>query len=313
MFFVGVARAFQSPATSALLAQVVPPEDFTSAATWQSSAWQASTVIGPTAGGLLVAAFGGAGLVYVIVAALVVVVAFLLWRLQPRPVERSTEPLSLDSLLAGLRFVRRTKVILAAITLDMFAVLLGGATALLPIYARDILHVGAAGLGFLRSAPPIGAIVAAVIIAHRPPFQRAGRTLLVVVAGFGVATVVFGVSRTFWLSLAMLALLGGLDNVSVVIRNTLVLTRTPDPMRGRVNAVHYVFLGLSNELGAFESGALASLIGVVPAVAAGGFGTVLVVGAVAVGWPEVRRLGKLGPEELPVRPATAVCEGSECG
>jgi len=293
LFSLGAARAFLGPATQALLSQVVPRRHITNAATWYSSSWQASTIAGPTAGGLLVAVFGRATPVYLIVCGLTLVVALLFGALRPRPVARSVEPLSADSLLAGLRFVWRVKVILAAITLDMFAVLLGGAVALLPIFARDILHVGAAGLGLLRAAPSVGALLAALVIAHRTPFARAGRTLLLSVAGFGLGTVVFGLSRSMVLSLAMLALLGALDNISVVIRHSLVLGWTPEPMLGRVGAVHGMFIGISNELGAFESGVLAALIGTVPAVVAGGLGTVVVVGLVALAWPEVRGLRSL--------------------
>lgn len=292
LFFIGVARAFLGPALQALLAQVATPEDFANAATWYSTSWEASNILGPLAGGLLVAALGATAL-YPIMAGLMLVVAVLLAALRPRPMPVSAEPLSVESLLAGLRFVWSTKVILAAITLDMFAVLLGGATALLPVYARDILQVGATGLGLLRAAPSVGALTAALVVAHRPPFRHAGRTLLLVVAGFGLGTVVFGLSRSMALSLAMLLLMGALDNVSVVIRHTLVLIRTPDHMRGRVGAVHGMFIGISNELGAFESGALAALIGTAAAVALGGLGTVVVVGIVALAWPEVRRLRSL--------------------
>jgi hypothetical protein len=242
---------------------------------------------------LLIALWGGAAGVYAASGGLLVLVALLFCLLRPRAVERVTEPINLNSLLAGVRFIRRTPVILTSITLDMFAVLLGGATALLPVFALDILGVGAAGLGWLRAAPAAGAVVAALVMAIMPPLRYAGRTLLVVVAGFGLATVVFGLSRDFALSLSMLALLGALDSVSVVIRSTLVLTLTPDTLRGRVNAVHYVFIGISNELGAFESGVAAAVLGTVGAVVAGGLGTVLVVVAVAVMAPELRRLGRL--------------------
>jgi MFS family permease len=290
---IGVARAFQSPAISALTAQVVPPEHFSSAATWESGAWQASAITGPALGGYLIAARQSAWEVYAIVAGMLLLVGVLALLMRPRPTARAEEKLTLGSLLAGARFIWNTKIILASISLDMFAVLLGGATALLPIFARDILQVGASGLGWLRAAPAVGAVLAAVGMAYLPPFRRAGRTLLLVVAGFGLATVVFGLSRSFALSLLMLALLGALDNISVVIRSTLLLTRTPDAMRGRVNAVHFVFIGISNELGAFESGVAAALLGTIGAVVAGGIGTVLVVGLVALLWPEVRRLGRL--------------------
>jgi MFS family permease len=297
LLLIGVARAFQSPATSSLLSQVVPARHFSNAATWESSAWQASAILGPALGGLIIAARGSATLVYAVTASMLLMATLFLALLRPRPVERVEEGMTLGSLLAGLRFVWNTKLILAAITLDMFAVLLGGATALLPIFARDILQVGATGLGWLRAAPAIGALLAAIAIAYLPPFKRAGRTLLLVVAGFGLATIVFGLSRSFALSLLMLGLLGALDNVSVVIRSTLVLTRTPDVMRGRVNAVHFVFIGISNELGAFESGVAAALVGTIGAVVGGGVGTILVVLLVALIWPEVRRLGRLNSNE----------------
>ena len=293
LFFVGVARAFQGPVNSALVAQVVASEHFANAATWQSGSWQTASVLGPALGGLLVAVFGGAAWVYALVGCLLLVVVVLIGLLRPRPVARLEGGMTVDSLLAGVRFLWHSNVLLAAITLDMFAVLLGGATALLPIFARDILHVGPWGLGLLRAAPSVGAIVAALIVAHRPPFQHAGRTLLLVVAGFGALTIAFGFSTSFPLSMALLAAMGGLDNVSVVIRSTLVLLRTPDDMRGRVNSVHYVFVGISNELGAFESGVAAALVGAVGAVVLGGVGTIVVVGVVALVWPEVRRLGRL--------------------
>ncbi len=257
LFFIGVSRAFQSPAASSLTAQVVPPAHFSNAATWGSSVWQTSAIVGPALGGLLVATRFGATGVYWISAALLLLVAPMLILLRPRPVPPTDEPLTVDSLLSGLRFVWKTPIILASITLDMLAVLLGGATALLPIFAEDVLNTGASGLGWLRAAPSVGAVGMALLLLLLPPFRRAGRALLIAVAGFGLATVVFGLSRSFALSLLMLGLLGALDNISVVIRSTLLLTRTPDIMRGRVNAVHYVFIGLSNELGAFESGVAA--------------------------------------------------------
>jgi MFS family permease len=292
---IGVARAFQSPAFSALAAQVVPPTHFGSAATWSSGAWQGASILGPALGGLLVALWGGAAGVYAASAGVLLLVALLFSLLRPRATARSVEPLSRDSVLAGARFIRRTPEILAAITLDMFAVLLGGATALLPVFAIDILGVGAPGLGWLRAAPAVGAVTAALVMALRPPLQRAGRTLLLVVTGFGLATIVFGLSRNMLLSLAMLTMLGALDNVSVVIRSTLLMTRTPDDLRGRVNAVHSVFVGISNELGAFESGVAAALLSTVGAVVAGGVGTILIVALVAVRAPELARLGRLDP------------------
>ncbi len=295
LFAIGTSRAFRDPAASALVPSVVPPVAFTNAATWSSAAWQFAVVLGPAAGGILLGLTHHPWVVYSldVVMGLSYLILVSLIRVAPRAAGAVREKLSWTSLAAGLNFIRNTKVILAAITLDMFAVLLGGATALLPIFAKEILHVGPFGLGWLRAAPSIGATIVALFIAHRPPFERAGRTLLWVVGGFGVATVVFGLSKSFPLSLAMLALLGGLDQVSVVIRSTLMLVRTPDSLRGRVNAVHNIFVGASNELGEFESGVAASLVGPVIAVAGGGVGTLLVVIGIAIFWPEVRRLGRL--------------------
>jgi MFS family permease len=298
LFCLGIARAFQSPSTGALIAQVVPPEHYGNAATWESSGWQASSIVGPALGGFVIALHDTATPAYAITAGGLVIVAGMTLLLRLRPVERViAEKMSKDSLLAGLRFVFATKVILAAITLDMVAVLLGGATALLPVFAKDVLYVGANGLGWMRAAPAIGAVTAAVVLAHRPPFKHAGPVLLLVVSGFGFVTIVFGFSRSFALSLVALAALGALDNVSVVIRNTLMLTKTPEDVRGRVNAVHFVFIGLSNEMGAFESGVAAWLLGAVGAVVAGGIGTVLVVPLIALAWPAIRKLGRLQPND----------------
>jgi MFS family permease len=203
---------------------------------------------------------------------------------------------TLQSLLGGVRFVWHTKVILAAITLDLFAVLFGGATTLLPVFAKDILHVGAEGFGWLRASPSIGAVIVAILLLGRPPMRRAGKSLLLAVAGFGIATIVFGLSRSFSLSIAMLILAGGLDMISVVVRQTLVQLRTPDEMRGRVSAVNSVFIDTSNELGGFESGASAALFGPIVSVVGGGIVTVLVVTAVAVAWPELRSMRGLADD-----------------
>jgi MFS family permease len=210
-----------------------------------------------------------------------------------RQLALSRKAATLESLGEGVRFIRTTKVILAAITLDMFAVLFGGAVTLLPVYATDILKVGPEGLGLLRAAPSIGALVMALLLAHLPPFKHAGRILLLAVAGFGLATIIFGLSTSFVLSLVMLTLLGGLDNISVVIRSTLLLIRTPDEMRGRISAVNGIFISASNELGGFESGLTAALFGPMLSVVGGGIGTILVVLLVAWFWPEMRRLTKL--------------------
>ena len=299
LLLIGMGAAFSSPATSALLPQTVPEYEFENAATWSSSSWQLASVLGPALGGFIIAFGHGTSLVYALNAgaALIYLVLIALLRSKQRtmPVSEGT---TLSSLLEGVRFLWQTHIILAAITLDLFAVLLGGATTLLPIFAQSILHVGPTGFGWLRAAPSIGAVCVSIGIAHIPPFKKAGKTLLGVVAGFGLATIVFGLSRSFWLSLLMLFLLGGLDNVSVVIRSTLLLTRTPDVLRGRVSAVHSVFTGTSNELGGFESGLVAQLFGPIIAVVGGGIGTLLVVLCVALLWPEIRRLGKLSEGQV---------------
>jgi MFS family permease len=272
----------------------VPERLFANAATWESGSWQLAAVLGPALGGFIIALFHGAALVYGLNAAAALIFVTLLLPLRRRyRVELPAEVTTTGSLLEGVRFLGKSQIILAAITLDLFAVLLGGATTLLPIYARDILHVGPTGLGWLRAAPSIGAVCVSLSIAHIPPFKRAGRTLLLAVAGFGMATFIFGISRSFWLSLLMLFLLGGLDNISVVIRSTLLLTRSPDAMRGRVAAINYIFVGASNELGGFESGLVAQLFGPAVSVAGGGIGTILVVLLVTLLWPEMRRLGRL--------------------
>ncbi|HLZ58589.1 MAG TPA: MFS transporter [Ktedonosporobacter sp.] len=302
LLLMGIAMAFNTPAATTLPAQIVPEEAFENAATWSSSSWQLATVVGPALGGLVIAVLRSATVVYVLnaVAALVFTLLLMPIRVRPSAVpgrREIHERATWRSLGEGMNFLRRTPIMLAAITLDLFAVLLGGATTLLPIFARDILHVGPEGLGWLRAAPSIGALCVAFLYAHRPPFQRAGRTLLLAVAGFGAATVVFGLSHSFWLSLLMLFILGGLDNISVVIRGTLALTRTPDEMRGRVAAINGLFISASSQLGGFESGLTAQLFGPVLSVAGGGVGTVVVVLVVALLWPELRRLRTL--REIP--------------
>lgn len=298
---IGTARAFLQPARASLLPQIIPLERFSNAVTWHSSGFQLATIIGPAIGGAIVGLTHSATPVYLLNAGLAVAFLIFLTCIRSRPFTPSTEPVSLHSLLAGLSFVWRTKVILGAITLDMFAVLLGGATALLPVYAKDILLVGPESLGWMRAAPGIGAICMSFLLAHRPPMQRAGRALLAAVVGFGVCTILFGLSRSFSWSMYLLFLLGALDMISVVIRHTLVQLLTPDAMRGRVSAVNGMFIGVSNELGEFESGTVAYLFdrpgdlafGPTVSVVSGGIGTLLVVLAVGLIWPEVRRYGRL--------------------
>jgi MFS family permease len=244
-----------------------------------------------------------AGVVYVLDAGLMLVFVFCLSQIRGQQVVRTRKEVTLGSLLGGVRFVWHTKVILAAITLDLFAVLFGGATTLLPVYAKDILNVGAEGFGWLRAAPSIGAVLMALSLTRRPPMRRAGRSLLFAVAGFGVATIVFGLSHSFALSVVMLVVAGGMDMVSVVVRQTLVQLRTPDEMRGRVSAVNSVFIDTSNEMGSFESGTTAGLFGPVVSVVGGGVITVLVVGVIALTWPELRQMRRL-TEVVPTSSAT---------
>ena len=305
---IGAAKAFNNPAEGALTSQVVPAAHYFSAATWNSSLWQLSAILGPAAGGLVIGLANRAAPVYFAnaVGGVVLVIALLLIR-SPQPVYAKTGETPWESVRAGWSFLRRAHVILASITLDMFAVLFGGATVLLPVFAKDILHVDASGLGILRASMSVGALLMATYVARHPPFRRSGRTLLIAVAGFGVATIVFGLSTSFPLSVAMLALLGALDNISVVIRRSLVLIYTPDEMRGRVGAVNSIFIGASNELGGFESGVAASLLGPVGAGVFGGIGTLIVVGCMAVGSPQLRRLGVLG-EKVTVTEARPTLE-----
>ncbi len=297
LFGIGVARAFNDPASSTLVPETVPPHLFSSAATWNSSTWQLASIVGPAVAGLVVAFAGNVTYIYVFDAIGAIIFTIMLSLIKGRQLPLAAKSATWSSLTEGFRFMRDTKVILAAITLDMFAVLFGGAVALLPIYATDILHVGPQGMGIMRAAPSIGALLMAFVIAHSPPMKNAGRTLLWAVAGFGAFTIIFGLSTWFWLSVLMLGLLGGLDNVSVVIRGTLLLTHTPDEMRGRISGVNSIFIGISNELGSFESGFAAALFGPIIAVVAGGIGTILVVLTVAKFWPEMRNLKTLDVPE----------------
>jgi MFS family permease len=293
LFLSGTGRAFLGPAKGALLPAIAPTGAFESAVAWNSGTWQMASVVGPAAGGALLALTHSPAAVYAAHAALELCFLGLLAGVTSR-VEARPEPIpSIDSVLEGARYVRRSPILLAAITLDLFAVLFGGAVALLPVYAKDILHVGPAGLGWLLAADSLGAVGMTLTLAHLPPLRRAGPTLLRSVALFGVAIIVFGLSRSFLLSFLALVVAGAADSVSVVIRMTLSQLGTPDALRGRVSAINSLFIGTSNELGNFESGALAALAGPVVSVVAGGIGTLAAVGMVALKWPEVRRLGRL--------------------
>jgi len=298
LFLSGVGFAFIAPAQSALLTQVLPTEAYPNGVTWNSTGFQIAAVTGPAVGGALIGLTGTATAVYVTCAIMAVIYICLFTAMRPRPQTHDRAPITRQMLAAGIRFVFQDELILAAITLDLFAVLLGGATTLLPIYAKDILHVGPSGLGWLRAAPSVGAMLTALWLAHRGRLGRAGILLLCAVAGFGVATIIFGLSRSFPLSMAALFLLGAFDSVSVVIRSSLVQLRTPDAMRGRVNAVNGIFIDLSNELGGFESGTVAALIGPVATVVLGGIGTMLVVLVVGTRWHALREMRELtGPPE----------------
>ncbi len=310
LLLAGIAQAINRPVRWSILPQLVPTSLLPSAVTWNTSGWQLAAVAGPALGGGLIAITRGATSVYLADGACCLSVIVLLGMIRARPAPRGVEQVSFRSLVAGLEFVRKSDLILAAMTLDMFAVLLGGATALLPVFAKDILHVGPTGLGWLRAAPSIGAVAMALFQAHQPPMRRAGPTLLWAVAGFGAATIVFGLSTNFLLSFAMLLLTGALDNISVVIRGTLVQTLTPDAMRGRVSAVNGLFIGSSNELGGFESGATAELFGPIASVVGGGIGTILVVIAAACLWPRLRHLGPLHDGG---RPGASDLEPAEAG
>jgi MFS family permease len=275
VFVIGACRAFEVPTLQALLPALVPPPLIPRAIAWSTSANQTATVIGPALGGLLyvagpTAAYGTAGLLFIAASTFVALI-----RIDWAPPKR--EPVNLRSVFAGIAFIRSRPKILGAISLDLFAVLLGGATALLPIYARDILKTGPVGLGLLRSAPAVGALTTAILLARRPLQARVGRTMFAAVGTFGLATIVFSLSTSFILSLVSLAVLGASDVVSVVIRGSLVQMGTPDEMRGRVTAVNSMFVGTSNQLGEFESGVTAALFGAVAAVLLGGVGTIVVM------------------------------------
>lgn len=289
----GLARSFLLPARQALGAEVVPRELFANSVTWRSGAWQLAAVIGPALGGALYAA-GGIRLAYATDAALILVgigALFLINR-TPAPPSLAEESIG-SSLAAGVRFVFAERIVLGALSLDLFSVLFGGATALLPVYAVEILHVGPQGLGLLRSAPAIGAVVTSAILTHARPFERTGRVLLQSVAAFGITIIVFGVSTSFVLAVAALAVGGAADMVSVFIRSTLLTTRTPPEMLGRVMSVNGIFVGSSNEIGAFESGLTAKWLGAVPSVVLGGVLTLVVVGVTAWRNPTLRRLGRM--------------------
>lgn len=288
---VGVGRAFGAPAVNTILPQLLPPVVFANLNAWVASTVQLAAIIGPALGGFVIAASGGAAAAFAMASVAEATFVLLLLRVPKAPATRARPGPA--GVLAGLRFVSRSPVFLAAMTLDLFAVLFGGAVALLPIFAKDILEVGPAGLGWLRAAPAAGALTMALVTTRLAPWERPGRVLLVAVTGFGLAMVGFGLSRDLTLSLLCLYLTGVCDNVSVVIRLTLEQMITPDALRGRVSAVKHLFVSMSNEIGAFESGATAALFGPVTSVVGGGLATVGVVALVLWAWPVLGRLGPL--------------------
>ncbi|HEY9509825.1 MAG TPA: MFS transporter [Verrucomicrobiae bacterium] len=305
---MGIARTFMWPASAAFLPHIVPRSKFAQAVAFNSGTFQLSSIAAPAIAGALVTVLARrmahpAAIIYLINAGGMLICFTLVSFIRHQHVIKTREPVSFRNLGAGFKFVFENKIILGTITLDLFAVLLGGAIGLLPIIAKDILHTGPSGLGWLRTAMPIGAVICTLIIAHRPPLKKAGRTMLWAVAIFGLMTIVFGFSRWFWLSFGALAACGAVDNISVIVRQTLVQILTPDEKRGRVSAVNSLFIGTSNELGDFESGMVAHLFGEamghteafgsVVSVVTGGIGTILVVIAVAWIWPEIRKYGRL--------------------
>jgi MFS family permease len=297
LVLLGIVRAFNAPAARSLLPLLVPMDVFPSAVAWNATIFQGATILGPALGGLLYAAFHGPADVYGIALVVTGLALVALAPVELTQVERPHEEVSTRSVLAGLQYIWTHKIILGAISLDLFAVLLGGSVALLPVYARDILRTGAWGLGLLRAAPGVGAGFMALLLAYRPLRNRVGKIMLFCVGGFGVFTIVFGISRSLVLSLISLVLLGASDMVSVVVRGTLVQVATPDEVRGRVNAVDMIFIGTSNEFGEFESGLTASWFGTVPAVILGGVGTLIAVGLWAWMFPELREADRLTPVE----------------
>jgi len=308
LFFIGTARAFSGPASSALIPHLVPEKHFVNAVTWGGAIWQFSNIAGPALGGLLFTLpllswipdtkLQGAGIVYVFNLVTLGWFLVLIASLHVRPGRMEHRAASIKVMLAGFYYMRRSSLLLGASSLDLFVVLLGGATALMPIFAHEILHQGPRGLGMLRAAPAAGALAVSLMMARFPFKRRAGLRLFVCVAIFGASTVVFGLSRNLWLSLAALVLAGGADAISVIIRGSLLQLGTPPEMRGRVSAVNSLFIGASNELGEFESGLTAQWWGAVRATVAGGIGALAVAGVWAALFPSLRQADELTAEAL---------------
>lgn len=294
LFVIGVSRAFFAPASQSLAPNLVPAHDLPNAIAWNSTSWQTATIVGPVAGGLL---YGLGAVVPYLTAFVFFVLAIIAITLVPAPLKRARgQAQSWQTLVAGFSYVRNQKIVLGAISLDMFAVLLGGAIALMPVFARDVLELGPWGLGFLRASPGIGAIGMAIYLASRPIRRHAGRAMFIAVGVFGAATIVFGLSKSLPLTMAALIIMGASDMISVYVRQSLVQLWTPDDLRGRVSAVNMVFIGASNELGEFRAGVMASLIGPVAAVVVGGAGTLAVALAWSLGFPQLRQIQSLDKE-----------------
>jgi MFS family permease len=317
LFFAGLARAFQQPAKASMMPHLVRRRDFPNAVTWNSAAFQLASVLGPAAAGLVITVFKGTTMVYVFDASFALCFFGILSTISYRRRAGGKQPFTAENLAAGIRFVWRTKIILAASSLDMFGVLFGAAVALVPIYADDVLKVGNIGYGLMMAAPAAGAVAMSFILSHLPPMKHAGKTLLWAVTGFGVATIVFGCSRWFPLSLAMLFMTGAMDNISVVVRQSLIQLLTPDEMRGRVSAVNGMFISISNEVGDIESGTVAqafrsanfsSAASATISAVSGGVGTLAVVGIIAWLFPQLRKYGRLDSSiaEAPSAPVAAV-------
>ena len=305
LFLIGTGRCFSGPAASAMLPSLVPKEDFVNAVTWGATIYQTANATGPMVGGLLftatLAALGrwhGAPIVYLFTLAMLIGFMLLVAGIKPKPGTGEKKAFDAKTVLAGLRYVAETKLLLGSISLDLFAVLLGGAVALMPIFAHDVLHAGATGLGLLRAMPSLGALAVSLTLVFRPIKRRAGKVMLISVGIFGAATILFGLSRSFWVSMVALLLVGASDMVSVVIRSSILQLATPPEMRGRVSAVNWLFIGASNEFGEFESGLTAHWWGAVTAVVVGGIGSVAVTMLSAFAFPALRNANQLKAESL---------------
>lgn len=305
LFGTGTFRAIGWPASAAIVTGMVPEAVFPNAAMWRSVAFQLAATTGPLAGGFLLAVWSPA-MVYALDAASSFIMVFCLLFIRPRPHQRAAEAKSLLAFMQGIRYLRRQPILISTMTLDMIAVLFGGAVAMLPVYASDVLHVGAVGFGWMRAMPSLGAMFMGIILAMRPPIRRGGPALLFAVIAFGVATILFGVSKSFPVSLLALFTLGAADNISVVIRATVLQLLTPDSMRGRVTAVSVIFIGTSNEIGEFESGVAAEYLGLVPSVVFGGVMTLVTVAVTAFIWPELVQMGSLEQLRPPESPEAEV-------